>query len=100
MPDPTTNSRAMPIYATTSYTFNDSKHGADLFGLRAFGNIYSRIMVGAGAPEDEAKDAPNQPTEVAKRAAGKPCLESVFPLTCHHPHRHACVLFVFSPFIR
>jgi len=43
-PDPTTNSRAMPIYATTSYTFNDSKHGADLFGLRAFGNIYSRIM--------------------------------------------------------
>lgn len=44
-PDPTTNSRAMPIYATTSYTFNDSKHGADLFGLRAFGNIYSRIMV-------------------------------------------------------
>jgi len=46
-PDPTTNSRAMPIYATTSYTFNDSKHGADLFGLRAFGNIYSRIMVRA-----------------------------------------------------
>lgn len=45
MPDPTTNSRAMPIYATTSYVFNDSKHGADLFGLRAFGNIYSRIMV-------------------------------------------------------
>ena len=44
MPDPATNSRAVPIYATTSYTFNDSKHGADLFGLRAFGNIYSRIM--------------------------------------------------------
>ena len=44
-PDPTTNSRALPIYQTTSYCFNDSKHGADLFGLRAFGNIYSRIMV-------------------------------------------------------
>ena len=44
MPDPATNSRAVPIYATTSYTFNDSKHGAYLFGLRAFGNIYSRIM--------------------------------------------------------
>jgi hypothetical protein len=45
VPDPTTNSRALPIYQTTSYCFNDSKHGADLFGLRAFGNIYSRIMV-------------------------------------------------------
>ena len=43
-PDAATNSRAVPIYATSSYTFNSSKHGADLFGLRAFGNIYSRIM--------------------------------------------------------
>ena len=33
----------MPIYASTSFVFNDSAHGADLFGLRAFGNIYSRI---------------------------------------------------------
>ena len=44
VPDPTTNARAVPIYATTSYVFNDAKHGADLFGARAFGNIYSRIM--------------------------------------------------------
>ncbi|KAL2753775.1 hypothetical protein ACRALDRAFT_1043982 [Sodiomyces alcalophilus JCM 7366] len=44
VPDPTTNSRAVPIYATTSYTFNDSAHGARLFGLKEFGNIYSRIM--------------------------------------------------------
>ncbi|KAJ5323834.1 hypothetical protein N7476_002434 [Penicillium atrosanguineum] len=43
-PDPTTNSRAVPIYATTSYTFNDSAHGARLFGLKEFGNIYSRMM--------------------------------------------------------
>ncbi|KAG2002452.1 O-acetylserine sulfhydrylase/homocysteine synthase [Coprinopsis cinerea AmutBmut pab1-1] len=43
VPDPTTNARAVPIYATTSYVFNDSAHAADLFGLRAFGNIYSRI---------------------------------------------------------
>ncbi|CAO2648267.1 Nn.00g075340.m01.CDS01 [Neocucurbitaria sp. VM-36] len=43
-PDPTTNSRAVPIYATTSFTFNDSAHGARLFGLKEFGNIYSRIM--------------------------------------------------------
>ncbi|RHZ49686.1 O-acetylhomoserine aminocarboxypropyltransferase/cysteine synthase family protein [Aspergillus thermomutatus] len=43
-PDSATNSRAVPIYATTSYTFNDSAHGARLFGLKEFGNIYSRIM--------------------------------------------------------
>ncbi|KAI0143250.1 hypothetical protein BJ166DRAFT_86579 [Pestalotiopsis sp. NC0098] len=42
-PDPTTNSRAVPIYATTSFTFNDSAHGARLFGLKEAGNIYSRI---------------------------------------------------------
>lgn len=42
-PDPTTNARAVPIYATTSFTFNDSAHGARLFGLKEFGNIYSRI---------------------------------------------------------
>ncbi|TID20046.1 O-acetylhomoserine ami [Venturia nashicola] len=42
--DPTTNSRAVPIYATTSFVFNDSAHGARLFGLKEFGNIYSRIM--------------------------------------------------------
>jgi len=43
-PDPVTNSRAVPIYQTTSYTFNDSEHGANLFALKEFGNIYSRIM--------------------------------------------------------
>ncbi|RDW71314.1 o-acetylhomoserine ami [Coleophoma cylindrospora] len=44
IPDPATNARAVPIYATTSFTFNDSAHGARLFGLKEFGNIYSRIM--------------------------------------------------------
>ena len=43
-PDPTTKSRAVPIYQTTSFTFDDSAHGARLFGLKQFGNIYSRIM--------------------------------------------------------
>ncbi|KAG6806331.1 hypothetical protein H0H92_011727, partial [Tricholoma furcatifolium] len=42
-PDPATNARAVPIYATASFTFNDSAHGADLFALKQFGNIYSRI---------------------------------------------------------
>jgi len=43
-PDPTTNSRAVPIYQTTSYVFNSAEHAANLFGLKEFGNIYTRIM--------------------------------------------------------
>ncbi len=43
-PDPTTGARATPIYQTTSYVFNDADHAAALFGLEAFGNIYTRIM--------------------------------------------------------
>ena len=43
-PDPTTNARAVPIYQTTSYVFNDAAHAARLFGLQEFGNIYTRIM--------------------------------------------------------
>ena len=42
--DPTTLSRAVPIYQTTSYVFKDSNHGANLFALKEFGNIYTRIM--------------------------------------------------------
>lgn len=43
-PDTATNSRAVPIYQTTSYNFNDAKHAADLFALKEPGNIYTRIM--------------------------------------------------------
>ncbi len=43
-PDPATNARITPIYQTTAYTFNDVDHAASLFGLQAFGNIYTRIM--------------------------------------------------------
>ena len=43
-PDPATNARAVPIYQTTSYVFNDTAHAARLFGLQEFGNIYTRIM--------------------------------------------------------
>jgi O-acetylhomoserine (thiol)-lyase len=42
--DPTTKARAVPIYQTTAYTFDSADHAADLFGLREFGNIYTRIM--------------------------------------------------------
>ncbi|MEO3946012.1 homocysteine synthase [Gorillibacterium sp. CAU 1737] len=42
--DPTTNSRAVPLYQTTSYVFNSTEHAANLFGLKEFGNIYTRLM--------------------------------------------------------
>ena len=42
-PDPTTGARATPIYQTTSFVFDDVEHAASLFGLQAFGNIYTRI---------------------------------------------------------
>ena len=43
-PDPTTGSRSVPIYQTTSYVFRDTNHAADLFSLSEVGNIYTRIM--------------------------------------------------------
>jgi len=43
-PDPATTARAVPIYATSSYVFKDADTAANLFGLREFGNIYSRLM--------------------------------------------------------
>jgi O-acetylhomoserine (thiol)-lyase len=43
-PDPTTNARAVPLYQTTSYVFDNTEHAADLFALKRFGNIYTRLM--------------------------------------------------------
>src|ERR1700749_3410740 len=43
-PDPATGARAVPIYQTTSYLFQDADHAARLFGLQEFGHIYTRIM--------------------------------------------------------
>ncbi len=43
-PDKSTNARAVPIYQSSSYVFNDAEHGANLFGLKEFGNIYTRLM--------------------------------------------------------
>src|ERR1700688_843844 len=42
--DPTTGARAVPLYQTTSYVFKNAEHGANLFALREFGNIYTRLM--------------------------------------------------------
>ena len=46
-PDPATNARAVPIYQTTSYV-NSTEHAANLFGLKEFGNIYTRITIPPG----------------------------------------------------
>ena len=43
-PDPTTKSVAVPIYQTTSYAYDDTQHGADLFDLKVAGNIYTLMM--------------------------------------------------------
>ena len=43
-PDPVTGARAVPIYVTAAYNFRSTKHAADLFALKEFGNIYSRLM--------------------------------------------------------
>jgi O-acetylhomoserine (thiol)-lyase len=43
-PDPTTGARATPIYASTSFVFKSAEHGAKLFALQEFGNIYTRLM--------------------------------------------------------
>src|SRR5674476_732035 len=43
-PDPTTGSRAVPVYQTSSYVFKDTDHAADLFALKELGNIYTRLM--------------------------------------------------------
>ncbi|MFA6360421.1 MAG: PLP-dependent transferase, partial [Dysgonamonadaceae bacterium] len=44
VPDPVTGSRAMPIHQTTAYVFKNAEHGANLFGLKEFGNIYTRLQ--------------------------------------------------------
>src|SRR4029077_6691414 len=44
VPDPTTGARAVPIYQTTSFVFKNTEHAANLFALKEFGNVYTRIM--------------------------------------------------------
>ena len=68
-PDPTTGARATPIYQTTSFVFNDADHAASLFGLQAFGNIYTRIGNPTNAVLEERWGAPARPTLTAARAS-------------------------------
>lgn len=69
-PDPTTGARATPIYQTTSYVFENSEHAASLFGLKAFGNIYTRIMNPTQAVLEERLAALEQGTAAVAVASG------------------------------
>ena len=78
-PDPATGARATPIYQTTSFVFDDAQHAADLFALRAFGNIYTRIMNPTQAVLEEKVAALEGGTAALATASG----HSAQLLICH-----------------
>jgi O-acetylhomoserine (thiol)-lyase len=69
-PDPATGARATPIYQTTAYVFDDADHAASLFGLKAFGNIYTRIMNPTQAVLEERVAALEGGTAAVATASG------------------------------
>ena len=69
-PDPATGARATPIYQTTAYVFDDVDHAASLFGLKAFGNIYTRIMNPTQAVLEERVAALEGGTAAVATASG------------------------------
>ena len=70
-PDPVTGARAMPIYQTTSFVFEDSDHAAELFALQRFGNIYTRIMNPTTAAFEERVAALEQGTGAVATSSGQ-----------------------------
>ena len=77
-PDPATGARAVPIYQTTSYVFDDADHAASLFGLKAFGNIYTRIMNPTQAVLEERVAALEGGTAALATASGHSAQVLVF----------------------
>lgn len=65
-PDPTTHSRGVPVYRTSSYVFRDTKQAADLFALKELGNIYTRIM-------NPTQDILEQRIAALEGGGGSPC---------------------------
>ncbi len=82
-PDPATNARAVPIYATTSYVFNDTEHAANLFGLAEFGNIYSRIMNPTNAVLEERLAAMDGGAAGLAFASGQAAVNAAILTICH-----------------
>ena len=78
-PDPTTGARATPIYQTTSFVFDDVDHAASLFGLQAFGNIYTRIGNPTNAVLEERVAALEGGTAALAVASGHAAQVIVFP---------------------
>src|SRR5690349_23489416 len=70
-PDSDTGARAIPIYQTTSYVFEDTEHAANLFNLQRFGNIYTRIVNPTTLPSRSAWRRSNAGLERLQWAAGK-----------------------------
>src|SRR6476661_11249569 len=79
-PDPATGARATPIYQTTSFVFDDADHAASLFGLKAFGNIYTRIMNPTQAVLEERVAALEGGTAALAVASGHAAQALVFHL--------------------
>ena len=77
-PDPATGARATPIYQTTSYVFDDADHAASLFGLKAFGNIYTRIMNPTQAVLEERVAALEGGTAALATASGHSAQHLIF----------------------
>lgn len=82
-PDPTTNARAVPIYATTSYVFNDTQHAANLFGLSEFGNIYTRLMNPTNAVLEERLAAMDGGAAGLAFASGQSAITAAVLTICH-----------------
>src|SRR5512140_2586893 len=79
-PDPTTGARVTPIYQTTSFVFNDADHAASLFGLQAFGNIYTRITNPTTAVLEERVAALEGGTAALATASGHAAQVVVFQM--------------------
>ena len=82
-PDPTTLSRAVPIYATTSYVFNDTEHAANLFGLAEFGNIYSRLMNPTNDVLEKRLAAMDGGAAALSFASGQAAITAAILTICH-----------------
>jgi len=82
-PDPTTNARAVPIYATTSYVFDDTQHAANLFGLAEFGNIYSRIMNPTNDVLEQRLAAMDGGAAALAFASGQSAITAALLTICH-----------------
>ena len=103
VPDPTTGSRAVPLYQTTSYVFRDTEHAANLFALKELGNIYTRIMnpttavfeqrvaelEGGTAALGHASRSRATPRRSAGRAANTPQPRDPVASATRSPRRHS-----------